>query len=142
MEIKIEVDEKQFNQIFNDTLASLPKEKLEEIVLAGMKEYLTNKNVMESLLTVKSGYYSNNTSPSPFLNNIIDKAVSTDKLNEVRDQILDEFQKNYQSIFSKAITNTIFRSLFTGNEFVDAARSAASEIVYSTMADHINNKHS
>lgn len=97
---------------------------------------------MESLLTVKSGYYSNNTSPSQFLNNIIDKAVCTDKLNEVRDQILDEFQKNYQSIFAKAITDTIFRSLFTGDEFGDAARLAASDVVYSTMSAHINDRHS
>lgn len=97
---------------------------------------------MESLLTTKSGYYSNNISPSKFLIDIVNKAVSTDKLNEVRDQILEEFKNNYQSIFAKAITDTIFRSLFTGNEFGDAARFAASEVVYSTMADHINNKHS
>lgn len=107
-----------------------------------MKEYLINKNVMESLLTTNSGYYSNDRSPSRFLNDIMEKAVSTDKLNNVRDQVLEEFKNNYQSIFAKAITDTIFRSLFDGNEFGVAARMAASDVVYSTMSAHINDRHS
>ena len=42
MEIKIDVNEEQFKTLMEKTIADLPQEKLQEVVLEGMKGYLSN----------------------------------------------------------------------------------------------------
>lgn len=49
MQISINVDETQFKELMDKSLATLPEEKLQEVVLEGFRTYLTNTNVLKEL---------------------------------------------------------------------------------------------
>lgn len=53
MQISINVDETQFKELMDKSLATLPEEKLQEVVLEGFRTYLTNTNVLKELTMEK-----------------------------------------------------------------------------------------
>lgn len=53
MQISINVDETQFKELMDKSLATLPEEKLQEVVLEGFRTYLINTDVLKELIMEK-----------------------------------------------------------------------------------------
>jgi hypothetical protein len=137
MEVKIEVSDEQFQKIVKESIESLPQEKLHEVVLSAIKEYLTTKDVLDNLFTYKSSYYGNERKPSLFLENIMSRAETTEAVNDIRDDMLMTMKKNNREIIEQAFIKTFLRSIFQTKEFNDMAYMSADAMLRS----HIETNH-
>lgn len=128
MEVKIEVSDEQFQTLVQKSIEDLPKEKMQEILLETMRQYLTEKDIWEKLLIEKtsSGWNSKDV-PSNFLREIIKHDGESDTaIAEIRTEMLEHLKKNSEEVLRKAIGDMILKKLFGSNEFYEAAYNAAS----------------
>lgn len=87
MQISINVDETQFKELMDKSLAALPEEKLQEVVLEGFRTYLTNTNVLKELIMAKDAW-GYEIKPTQFLQEIMLRTTKTNKLNDLRDEMI------------------------------------------------------
>ena len=99
MQISINVDETQFKELMDKSLATLPEEKLQEVVLEGFRTYLTNTNVLKEL-TMEKDSWGYEMKPTQFLKEIMLATVDTeeDAFREIQ-KFLDEH--NFKSYYTR-----------------------------------------
>lgn len=115
MQISINVDETQFKELMDKSLAALPEEKLQEVVLEGFRTYLTNTNVLKELIMAKDAW-GYEIKPTQFLQEIMLRTTKTNKLNDLRDEMIDVVRENFDEIIHKAMAQIVCNGIFNGME--------------------------
>lgn len=115
MQISINVDEAQFKELMDKSLAALPEEKLQEVVLEGFRTYLTNTDVLKEL-TIEKDLWRCKTIPTQFLKEIMLRTTNTDKLNDLRDEMIGVVRENFDEIMRNAMAQIICNGVFNGME--------------------------
>lgn len=115
MQISINVDETQFKELMDKSLVALPEEKLQEVVLEGFRTYLTNTNVLKELIMAKDAW-GYEIKPTQFLQEIMLRTTKTNKLNDLRDEMIDVVRENFDEIIHKAMAQIVCNGIFNGME--------------------------
>lgn len=115
MQISINVDETQFKELMDKSLAALPEEKLQEVVLEGFRTYLTNTNVLKELIMAKDAW-GYEIKPTQFLQEIMLRTTKTNKLNDLRDEMIDVVRENFDEIIHKAMAQIVCNGILNGME--------------------------
>lgn len=115
MQININVDETQFKELMDKSLAALPEEKLQEVVLEGFRTYLTNTNVLKELIMAKDAW-GYEIKPTQFFQEIMLRTTKTNKLNDLRDEMIEVIRENFDEIIHKAMAQIVCNGIFNGME--------------------------
>ena len=122
MQVVLNVDELQFKEMVDKSLLSLPPEKLQEILLEAIKQYLTQKDVIEKLFVYKN---YNSCEPTPWLKRITQSWEHTDELADIRKEVLDILRDNYKEALMRAASETFLNGLIHTSTFYNAAQEMA-----------------
>ena len=106
LNITITLNDEQVKDLIVGNLNELPKEKLQDILLQGIKEVLTSENGQKLFIT--SGYYSSSEkNPSMLLQKLINQADITDSISSVVNEAVSKFADNYPEILERCIKSVI-----------------------------------
>ena len=115
MQININVDETQFKELMDKSLAALPEEKLQEVVLEGFRTYLTNTNVLKELIMAKDAW-GYEIKPTQFFQEIMLRTTKTNKLNDLRDEMIEVIRENFDEVIHMAMAQIVCNGIFNGME--------------------------
>lgn len=126
MEIKIQVDETQFKTLMENTLQDLPKEKLEEVMLEGLRTYLSQKEVLDAMFFyARDNYGWSKKEAKQELWRIMEGAFKRDEqLNEIADMVVQQLRDNHMDILKRVIVDALINGLGSQHSFCDAVRKA------------------
>lgn len=110
LNLSIEINEEMFSKMCEDTLESLPEEKMQEILLKAVEVALLEKNQSFYGTSILTDQYRR---PTELMNNILKKANFEKYFEPMAQKITNHIIENYQSIITEAISKTFFDVLFT-----------------------------
>lgn len=94
LNIQITLNDEQLKDLIIGNLNDLPKEKLQEVLLQGIKEVLTS-DAGKQLFICSDGYYGSGKRPSMFLEKLVKEADVSDAISPVVNAAVAEFAANY-----------------------------------------------
>lgn len=106
LNIQVTLDDNQLKDLIVGNINDLPKEKLQDVLLGAIKEFLTSQRGQE-LFVIKSGYYNSNTEPSKFLEGLVKDADITKSISPVVSEAAEQFLSDYHKIMENCIRNVI-----------------------------------
>jgi len=131
MQIVVNLDDEKFKDIVDKAIYDLPKEKIQEILLEGLRSYVStdtdsSNRVIRSIFEQKdcNGYFNNNR-PTMYFESIISNwDRHSEKVNELMDAMIDTLIKENKNLlveaFANLITNSLVNKLQTNDSFKDA----------------------
>ena len=105
--IQITVDDEQLKNLLSNNINDLPKEKIQEILLESIKEFLTSDKGQELFYRKNFTSYYDATTPSDFLSGLISKADISDSISPIMNEAIDNFSKNYGEILHQCILECV-----------------------------------
>lgn len=106
LNITITLNDEQVKDLIVGNINELPKEKLQDILLQGIKEVLTSENGQKLFIT--SGYHSSSEkSPSMLLQKLINQADITNSISPIVDEAVSKFADSYPEILDRCIKSVI-----------------------------------
>lgn len=120
LNIQITLNDEQLKGLITGSIADLPKDKLQEVLLQAVKEVLTSKEGHKLFMT-QGTYYDSANRPSDFLSKLVQNADITDAISPIVNQAIKEFEANYETIMTNCIRSTIsdlFMNQFDRSRFV------------------------
>ena len=106
LNIQVTLDDNQLKDLIVGNISDLPKEKLQDVLLGAIKEFLTSQRGQE-LFVIKTGYYNSNTEPSKFLEGLVKDANITEAISPVVNEAAVQFLSDYHKIMENCIRNVI-----------------------------------
>jgi hypothetical protein len=106
LNIQITLNDEQLKNLIVGNLNDLPKEKLQEVLLQGIKEVLTSE-AGKQLFIRTGGYYGSDKCPSTFLEKLVKEADISDAISPIVNAAVAEFSANYSTILSNCIKSSI-----------------------------------
>lgn len=106
LNIQVTLDDKQLKDLIVGNINDLPKEKLQDVLLGAIKEFLTSQRGQE-LFVIKSGYYNSIAEPSKFLKDLVEDADITKSISPVVNEAVEQFANNYHKIMENCIRNVV-----------------------------------
>ena len=114
MKIELHVSDAQFQELINENIKDLPKEKIHEIILEGIKNYI-NKDFIEKIFVEKQGWYGSQLHPTSYLKEIIKENIPKDCYTDLVSEITTNLRENYEEILRKAIIDLLISGM--GNSY-------------------------
>lgn len=111
LNIQITLDDNQLKDLIVGNINDLPKEKLQEVLLAAIKEILTSQRGQE-LFATKDGYYGSSYKPSAFLASLVQKADITEAISPVINEVVAQFISNYDELMRQCMREAISGMFF------------------------------
>ena len=105
--IQITVDDEQLKNLLSNNINDLPKEKIQEILLESIKEFLTSDKGQELFYRKNFTSYYDATTPSDFLSELIDKADISKSISPIMNEAIDNFSKNYTEILRQCVLECV-----------------------------------
>lgn len=140
MELKINVDESLFKDVLEKELEALPKEKIQEIIFAGIENYFNNSDVIKNLFVTQERPYSyasnTETVPSKLLKDTCTKFDLSPAFKELEEKMINELKSNYQQILTRAMTDFFLNGVRSYSGFNDGVR----EVLYQMQSQQNNNQ--
>ena len=139
MQLVVNLDDEKFKDIVDKEIHDLPKEKIQEILLEGLRSYVStdtdsSNRVIRSIFEEKdhNGYFNTN-KPTKYFESIVSNwDHHSEKVNELMDAMIDTLIKENKSLLVEVFTNLIAHSLAnkmqTNNSFKDAINDISNTI--------------
>lgn len=124
--LTLNVDTKQMEGLLKEGLASLPQDKIQEVLLEVVKNILNDKN--SGILFVSGGYYDKSYKPTELLRGLIEKAQTSSYIEELSDIIVNYLKENYQEVIFNALVKSISELLFGPQKQIDFYTSIQAEL--------------
>lgn len=129
MNVTITIDDKDFEEAVSKGLKDIDKEKMNEIVISALTEYMKSTDVLDSFLFTKSGFYSSDKRPSDILVNSVQSALKdNEEIKNLGKLMVHYLNENYKKILMDAMIAAFMRNLNT-DEFVNCLRMSFSSII-------------
>lgn len=136
MEVKINVDESMFKDILEKELRALTPDQIHEIVCKALECYLSNPDVMKSLVFHSDSYYGNK-EPSKLMQETFKSIDLKSECTEVTSSVMTALKANGGKILIdlviSAFAHSLFNQLCHQNEFemtiYDKVRQVVSEMM-------------
>ena len=125
-QIVLNVDPEVFQNVVEEGIKALPKEKLQELIVEGIGEYLRANNyanVEKIFIDVRNDYGYKNI----YANDIMRKLVSDcdySKLQDVVDAAIENLKTNYEQVLIETISGCIIDGLTDRYKFKEAIKEA------------------
>lgn len=132
MNITINIDENMFSEVVEKELKALPKEKIQDIIIQGIGEYLRiddYKNIKPLIVKNHYGYSDYHDEPSDLLIDIM-KRTDTSKLQDVTDKCIDALSNDYEHILIKVLSAILSTGLLSSNNMRDSLDIIIKESIY------------
>jgi hypothetical protein len=110
--ITLNVDDELFNKLIEDGIESLPKDKLDTILLDGIKNSF--KQHVDLELKSANGY--SNFKSSKLLSSVMEKLDIDKYFGEIIDTVSKNIKDNHENLIMKALAQTIAAKIFSSNE--------------------------
>ena len=132
MKIEIEVNEEQFATVLQKTIAELPKEKLEELVLEGFRKYLeTNPNKVVGMVAKFSSWNNEIVGPTPCFEKAITEVVKTDEMyRKLAEDMLQIIKDNYDHIIRDIMLKMMLQGFVRNQDFQADLETTIKSIMY------------
>lgn len=124
MQVVINVDETQFKALMEESLKEIPKEKIHEIIVEGIRNYITPE-VIKTLFVSTQDWYGQ-VRPTSYLKEVISKNIPDDTFAPLVDEIVQQLKDNYDEVLRVAITDLLISGMSKNNAF----ENAVSETLY------------
>jgi hypothetical protein len=111
LNIQITLDDNQLKDLIVGNINDLPKEKLQEVLLAAIKEILTSQRGQELFIT-KDSYYGSSYKPSAFLTSLVQKADITEVISPGINEVVAQFINNYDELMQQCMREVISGMFF------------------------------
>lgn len=132
MKIEIEVNEEQFATVLQKTIAELPKEKLEELVLEGFRKYLeANPNKVVGMVAKFSSWNNEIVGPTPCFEKAITEVVEADETyRKLAEDMLQSIKDNYNHIIREIMLKMMLQGLVRNQDFQANLEKTVRDIIY------------
>lgn len=138
-QVTIEVDEKMFADVINKELEALPKEKIQDIIVESIGEYLRSnnyENIERLFIDIKDRYGYKDVYAKPVMEKLV-AGCDYSKLQDVVDAAIDSLKADYNKILIDTISECIVRGMTDHYGF----RQAVEDSVRSIIAQNNNNSY-
>ena len=132
MNITINIDENMFGEVIEKELKALPKEKIQDIIIQGIGEYLRiddYKNIKPLIVKNHNGYSYYDNEPSDLLIDIM-KRTDVSKLQDIADKCIDALSNDYDHILVKVLSNILITGLLSSSNMRDSLDDVIKESIY------------
>ena len=130
-QIVLNVDPETFQNVVEEGIKALPKEKLQELIIEGIGEYLRSnnyENVEKLFIDKKDKYGYKDIYAKPVMEKLV-ADCDYSKLQDVVDAAIDSLKADYEKILTKTITGCIIDGLTDQYKFREAVREAVREVI-------------
>ena len=133
MEVKINVDDAKFNELFEKELDALSKEDMHNIFEECIKEYFRKNNyaVIDSLIMEKDNSYNwgNVKKPTDFTKRMVE-LCDMSKMQEIVDACIDKLRDDYMNLLKEVISDAILHGLMDSYNMKRSMEDAIRETIY------------
>lgn len=119
MQVVINIDEAQFKDIVESNIKDIPKEKVHEIILEGIRNYIDKD--MVSKLFVESSSWSG-IYPTSYLREVVKSSVPEHLFVDLAEELVAQLRENYDKVLREAIIDLLLQGMFRGDSFHQAVR--------------------
>ena len=127
MKIEINVDELQFKELLEGELKNLPKDKIQEVIVEGIRTYVNTHPEMIKDLFVDSSY-SWREQPTYYLKEIVKNHIPQDAFKDTVEGIVYTLKNNYDKILRDAIIDMLIGGIFNSYNFQDRIRETLNRL--------------
>lgn len=139
MEVKINVDDQKFNELFEKELDALSEKDIHNIFEECVKEYLSKDNykaVEELLVQPKQDYWSPSL-PTVFTQKMVEKC-DVSKLQDVVDICIKELKTNYETILRNLLSNLLVSGIINNCHFQSSVTEVVNQKIYEVLSNNQN----
>lgn len=133
MEVKINVDDAKFNELFEKELDALSKEDMHNIFEECIKEYFRKNDyeVIDSLIMEKDNSYNwgNVKKPTDFTKRMVE-LCDMSKMQEIVDACIDKLRDDYMNLLKEVISDAILHGLMDSYNMKRSMEDAIRETIY------------
>lgn len=132
MQLTVNIDDSIIDpNTFNDSLKSLPQDKIQEILLECVAEYFRKDNykAIENLLYRKSNIHWQGVEYTEFAKKIIE-STDCSGLQDVMDKCIDHIKNNYDTLLKEIISEMIVSGLTNRYAFQDTLKNTIDQKIY------------
>ena len=141
MEVKINVDDAKFNELFEKELDALSKEDMHNIFEECIKEYFRKNDyeVIDSLIMEKDNSYNwgNVKKPTDFTKRMVE-LCDMSKMQEIVDVCIDKLRDDYMNLLKEVISDAILHGLMDSYNMKRSMEDAIRETIYKIHQEQNN----
>lgn len=105
LNIQITLNDEQLKSLIMGNITDLPKEKIQDVILQAIKEFLTSAEGQKMFIEKTS--YSYNDRPSAFLQKLVDQADISKTISPVVNKAVEDFSTHYPEILERCLKSSI-----------------------------------
>lgn len=113
MELHITINDDRYNELLQKELEAFDKKEIANIIALSLKEYFSNKEVIERYLIKKDYYSSDKYVASDIVKSVLNDVDLTDVKNEIKNAIIASITKD-NSIVKDVISAYIYNLFSSG----------------------------